>query len=134
MTDGNIHEGGCLCGRVRFRVQGPTLWCAHCHCSQCRRAHGAPFVTWVGVPEEAVRIEAGDGDLAWHASSAEARRGFCRTCGSSLFFRSSRWPGELHIARGNFDGELDREPAAHVFWDSHVSWFEPGDVLPRKPG
>jgi hypothetical protein len=91
-------------------------------------------VTWVGVAEERARIETGDADLAWYASSPEAERGFCRRCGSTLFFRSTRWPGELHVVRANFEGDLDREPSAHVYWDTHVRWVELGDALPRKPG
>ena len=129
-----VYSGGCLCGAVRFRVKGPTLWSAHCHCSLCRRAHGAAFVTWVGTAGDRARIEAGNEDLAWYASTPEAERGFCRHCGSSLFFRSSRWPGELHIVRASFDGELDREPSAHVFWDTHVTWIDLADSLPRMPG
>ena len=45
------YEGACLCGQVRFAIVPPTKWCAHCHCTMCRRAHGAAFVTWIGVPE-----------------------------------------------------------------------------------
>lgn len=47
-----IIEGGCLCGAVRYVITLPTKWCAHCHCSMCRRAHGAAFVTWAGVPSQ----------------------------------------------------------------------------------
>lgn len=126
--------GGCLCGQVRFSVLAPTLWCAHCHCTLCRKAHGAAWVTWVGVAEAQAAIDAGGGALAWYASTPEAERGFCSHCGSTLFFRSSRWPGELHIARAGFDGVIDREPSAHAWWDNHVEWAEPGDGLPRKPG
>ena len=38
-------HGGCLCGDVRFTVDWPSKWIAHCHCSMCRRAHGAAYVT-----------------------------------------------------------------------------------------
>ena len=47
--------GGCLCDAVRFRITLPTLFCAHCHCSMCRRPHGAAFVTWTAVPPELAR-------------------------------------------------------------------------------
>lgn len=128
-TPATLH-GRCLCGAVRFRVEAPTLWCAHCHCTMCRHAHGAAFVTWVGSAADRATIEGAA--LRWHASSPEAERGFCGTCGSPLFFRSSRWPGELHIVRANFEGPIDREPQAHVFWDSHVEWVDLADALPRK--
>ncbi len=131
--------GACLCGRVCFALDWPSLWVAHCHCTQCRRGHGAAYVTWLGMAESRARIvDAGDGHgasaLRWHASSPGAERGFCARCGSPLFFRSARWPGELHIALGSLDGEADRAPEAHVFWDTHVDWcsVDPDDGLPRR--
>ena len=126
--------GGCSCGAVRFTAQPPSLWCAHCHCSMCRRAHGAAFVTWVGFSEERAHIEDPEGVLRWHASSPPARRGFCSRCGSPLFFRSERWPGELHVALAHFDGPVDRAPQVHVHWDSHVDWFPFEDELKKKDG
>ncbi|MEH6586718.1 MAG: GFA family protein [Halioglobus sp.] len=124
------YSGTCLCGEVTFHYQGSSLWCAHCHCSMCQRAHGAALVTWVGVPEGVFYLGS-DKSLTWHASSEQAERGFCNNCGSTLFFRSDRWPGEMHIARANIDGDIDREPAAHVFWDAHVDWLKFEDGLPR---
>lgn len=126
----------CLCGAVRIRAKFPSLWLAHCHCSMCRRAHGTAFVTWVGFPAERSRIDDPDRSLRWFASSPEAERGFCGRCGSSLAFRSSRWPGELHLSVGTIEKPLDRTPQAHVSWDAHVSWaaLDPNDGLPRKPG
>ena len=126
-------HGSCLCGALQFDADLPSLWIAHCHCSLCRRAHGAAFVTWVGFAAERCRIEDTEGALHWYASSPGAERGFCGRCGSTLFFRSSRWPGELHIVRANFRDELDRQPQAHVYYDTHVNWYAVGDALPRKP-
>lgn len=125
--------GECLCGAVRFSAALPSEWVAHCHCSQCRRAHGAAFVTWVGVRDERARIDDPHHQLRWHASSAQAERGFCGRCGSPMFFRSSRWPGELHIARALFTTAIDREPQQHAYHDTHVDWVQLGDTLPRKP-
>lgn len=124
----------CLCGAIGCSLAWPSLWVAHCHCTQCRRAHGAAFVTWIGMAEDRVRIDDPESQLRWFASSPGAERGFCARCGGSLFFRSTRWPGELHIAYGNLDGEADRAPMAHVFWDTHVDWasIDPNDDLPRK--
>lgn len=134
MNPANHAHASCLCGAVRIHAELPSLWLAHCHCSMCRRAHGAAFVTWVGFPAERCRIDDPDRALRWFASSVEAERGFCGRCGSSLAFRSSRWPGELHLSVGNFDTPLDRTPQAHVFWDAHVAWaaVDPNDGLPRK--
>lgn len=127
---GEAIPGACLCGALQFRVHPPTKWCAHCHCSLCRRAHGAAFVTWVGV--ELARFELiAQRTLQWFDSSPGASRGFCAVCGSSVFFKSLRWPGEIHIARASIPGDIDREPSGHVFTDTAVPWCHLGDDWPR---
>jgi len=134
MPDEPIFTGGCLCGAVRFEVTPPTKWCAHCHCSLCRRAHGAAFVTWFGVERSRFELVAGGDHLSWYRSTPEARRGFCSRCGSTMFFESERWSDEVHIALAHMDGTIDRAPKAHVFFDSHVDWAETTDNLPRLGG
>ncbi|NQZ10396.1 MAG: GFA family protein [Algicola sp.] len=128
----NSIHGSCLCGEVTFTYQPPSLWSAHCHCSLCQKAHGAAFVTWVGFNEQRMQISASDGALRWYASTPQAQRGFCHECGSTLFFRSSRWPGEIHVVRANINSKVDLQPKAHVYWDTHVNWFEFEDELARK--
>lgn len=49
-----------------------------------------------------------------------------------MFFESTRWPGETHVARALFAGPLDKDPSAHVFYESHVPWLEVNDDLPKK--
>jgi hypothetical protein len=98
----------------------------------CRRTHGAAFVTWVGVAQDRFTIDMGARDLIRFASSGEAIRSFCRHCGSTLFFQSSRWPGEVHIARANIDTPIDREPEAHAYWSDHVEWGNWGGKELRK--
>jgi hypothetical protein len=89
------------------------------------------LVTWVGVDERRFRL-GDDSTLRWFASSADAKRGFCERCGSTVFFTSTRWPGEIHIARAAIPGDIDRQPQVHVFWDSHVDWASVDDKLPIK--
>lgn len=130
--DKTIARGQCLCGAIRFSARLPSKWVAHCHCSRCQRAHGAAFVTWVGMQADCVDIaDAGD-SLRWFAAPARGERSFCGSCGSSLFFRSAQWPGELHIARAAFTDPVDREPQMHGYFDSHVDWVQLADNLPRK--
>lgn len=131
MTD---THGGCFCGDLRFTATLPSQWVAHCHCSMCQRAHGAPVVTWVGLREDRARIDDPHGRLRWFDSTPGiAQRGFCERCGTTLLFRSSRWPGELHVVRTAFDGPVDREPQVHVNWATHAPWLLIGeDGLPRK--
>lgn len=125
-------SGSCLCGAVRFSVRPPTKWCGHCHCRMCQLAHGAAFVTWFGIANQQFQLNA-EATLRWYQSSAKAQRGFCETCGSTLFFRSEDWPGEMHVVRACVDA-LDRDPAGHVYMDSHVDWVELGDQLKRLGG
>jgi hypothetical protein len=127
-------EGACLCGAVCFAIRLPTKWIAHCHCSMCRRAHGAAFVTWVGVDAARFELLQGEDALRRHRSSPAATRSFCGTCGSPLFFESARWAGEIHVARAAFAGALDREPQAHAFFSDRVPWISIHDALPRRGG
>ena len=131
MPDQDAVTGGCLCGAVRFAARFPTLFCCHCHCHWCRRAHGAAFVTWFGVAEEAFTLTQGTEHLVWYASSEQSSRGFCSRCGTTLFFRSKLAPGEMHITLANADGPIDQAPQGHAFFDARVSWATLGDDLPR---
>jgi hypothetical protein len=126
-------RGACLCGAVSFTAGLPSKWVAHCHCTRCQRAHGAAFVTWVGVDEPHVVLRDPDHLLRWHEAREGGSRGFCSKCGSPMFFKAAAWPGELHIARALFTDPLDREPQVHAYYDTHVGWVALGDDLPRKP-
>ncbi|MHB8667432.1 MAG: GFA family protein [Burkholderiales bacterium] len=125
-------RGSCLCGAVEFLARLPSKWVAHCHCSRCRRAHGAAFVTWVGFESAAVELSDRDASLRWHVAEAGGSRGFCGRCGSPMFFKSDRWPGELHVARALFLEPIDREPQAHVYYETHVDWVAVDDRLPKR--
>lgn len=129
MNDTNAARGSCLCGAVKFTVHMPSKWCAHCHCSMCRKHHGAGYVTWVGFADKQFELQEGKAELSWYASSQEAQRGYCSYCGSSLFFRSNKWPGEIHIALGCMDDAIDRKPQAHVYHDTHVDWVAIDEAL-----
>jgi hypothetical protein len=126
--------GGCLCGAVRFRVTPPTLFCAHCHCSMCRRSHGAAFVTWFGIPRERLALEAGSDVLVHHRSSEDGTRSFCGRCGSSLFCESTHHPDNIDIVLSNLHGPIDRAPQVHVYFDDRADWVAIGDALPRRGG
>jgi len=125
----NTVRGSCLCGAVRFHLGLPSLWCAHCHCSMCRKAHGAGYVTWVGFESSRFTLDQGASSLAWFDSSPGASRGFCSTCGSSMLFRSERWAGQVHVALACLDDPIDRKPQAHAFHDSHVDWMPLDEAL-----
>jgi hypothetical protein len=133
MSDKTIH-GACLCGAVRFEVDGPLDRVAHCHCTICQRAHTAAFVTWAAVPEARVRVTAGLGRLERYRSSEIGERAFCRTCGSSLFCTLSTHPGVIDVAVGCLAPDHGAVPRAHLFWDDRAGWVEITDSLPRLGG
>ncbi|NNF67463.1 MAG: GFA family protein [Gammaproteobacteria bacterium] len=124
-------SGSCLCGNVQFEFALPTKWCSHCHCSLCRRAHGAGFVTWVGVDAKGFSIKTGETQLHRYRSSHEAFRSFCSSCGSTLFFESQKWPGEVHVVLANIATPIDREPESHAHPDDRVGWIPDWDIAPR---
>jgi hypothetical protein len=114
--------GECLCGLVRFEIQLSTRFCVHCHCSMCRRNHGAAFVTWFRVPKRQFRIVAGEAVLSRYESSEHGQRSFCSRCGTSLFCTLDRDPETIDIALATMNDAIDRPPEAHVFFDRHVEW------------
>lgn len=129
-----MNNGSCLCGTVRFQIDLPVRFCAHCHCSNCRRAHGAAFVTWVGIPKVQLHFTSGEDRLRQFKTDTGATRSFCGTCGTTLFYQGPRWPDEIHIVRGNIEGEIDKEPTAHVYVDHAASWWSIDDDLPQYGG
>ena len=131
--DAGTVQGGCLCGRVRFALQLPTLFCGHCHCSMCRRAHGAGVVTWAAVRREQLEVLAGEELLRRYRSSDHGTRSFCRICGSQLFCESSGHPETVDVTLASLDGPIDRSPQLHVYHTDRVEWLTLGDDLPRLP-
>jgi hypothetical protein len=126
--------GACLCGAVRFEVEGPLDRVAHCHCSMCQRAHGAPFVTWAAVPRERVRVTRGADALVHYQSSEIGTRSFCRNCGSSMFCELTTHPADIDVALASLAPGHGAKPRAHLFWDDRASWTEAADGLPRLGG
>lgn len=133
MADERV-TGSCLCGTIRFSIAPPTLFCGHCHCSMCRRSHGAGFVTWFAVPRTRFRLEAGEASLVRYPSSDHGTRSFCALCGSSLFCESRRHPEQIDIVLANMEGSIDRPPQVHVYYDDRAEWVAAEDGLPRLGG
>ena len=82
-----------------------------------------------GFDEAQFHLNRGKESLSWFESSPGSSRGFCPKCSSSMFFRSKRWPGELHVVLACLDDPIDREPKANVYHDSHVDWMPLDDAL-----
>ena len=128
MTAPQTHEGGCLCGRVRYRVEGPLGPGAHCHCTLCRRGAGAPVVTWVTAPVD--RFAFTKGEPAAYKSSDHGTRSFCRNCGTQLTFFSTRSPDDVDITLGSLDRPEDHPADRHIWVASRLPWLELDVHLP----
>ena len=109
----------------------PSRFASHCHCSNCRRAHGAAFVTYVGYPAGQFEVLQGGEDLARYGTDTGAVRSFCRRCGTTLTYQGPRWPDEIHVALAVLDGPVDRRPETHVYVDHKAAWWEIRDDRPR---
>jgi len=123
-----LREGGCSCGTVRFRMAGQPKWVAHCHCTDCRKATGSAFATYIGVATERFAWTAGQ--PRFHASSPGVERGFCGACGTPLSYAApGRWPGEIHVMLCTLDDPGALAPRAHVYWSERVPWLQMDDGL-----
>jgi hypothetical protein len=126
-----VHKGSCLCGAVTFEVCGDLGPVEACHCEGCRKWTGhALFST--EVPRAALTLH-GEEDVAWYASSEKVRRGFCRLCGSSLFFdpidrEKHAWIG---IAMGAFEKPTGTKMGLHIFTAEKGDYYEIDDGLPQ---
>jgi hypothetical protein len=132
--------GRCLCGKVTFRIEMPTDFVSHCHCESCRKSHGAPFVTWTGVPLERFELTSGEEAIRWYRSSECILWGFCGTCGSSMLYRADREGhhenpklDRMYICAASLD-RLDRPPGAHVSFEERSPLLDGLQDLPRYRG
>jgi len=123
--------GGCLCGALRFEISELMPAAAHCHCSMCRKFHGAGFATIVGVPASQFKWITQTDTLKTYVAANETTRSFCGECGSSLLFASPRAPSDIiEVALGVFDDDVPVLPDAHIFVESGAAWAAPRDGLP----
>lgn len=108
-------EGSCLCGSVRFRIEGEVSPIEVCHCVQCRKWTGHQFAN-IEVARAGLGIE-DESRVTWFRSSDKVRRGFCGRCGSPLFFdpldhAKHAWIG---VAMGALDTPTGGRIARHIF-------------------
>lgn len=123
-------QGTCLCASVRYEIDGPASFMAHCHCSMCRKHHGSLFATFTGAPLSGFRWLAGESAVRTFASSPNGRRSFCSVCGSVA---PSLLP-EIGLAicpAGNLDAHLGMKPQSHLFVGSKAPWHTITDDLPQ---
>lgn len=131
-SDRGPYTGQCLCGQVSYAIEGFEPNVAHCHCSMCRKFHGAAFTTFGSVRKERFRWISGEHLLKGYRAPNGTVRKFCSHCGSSMVFVPAAGDGGLvEIALGTLDSDLDFVPDAHIFVGSKANWDVPCDDLPK---
>ena len=122
------HRGSCLCGKVTFEVDGALPPPDACHCTMCRKQSGHVFAS-TDVPRANLTVH-GEEHVAWYQSSEKVRRGFCATCGSSLFFDppARDW---IAIAMGAFETPTGTRLKIHIFVDDKGDYYDIADGLPQ---
>lgn len=120
-------KGQCLCGSVRFELTPPLRAVTVCHCAQCRRWHGH-VGAYTAVPRDRFSL-AESQSLAWFASSSFARRGFCRECGSSLFWERAGHD-MISITAGSLDAPTGLQTVLQIFAEDKGDYYE---LDPKTP-
>jgi hypothetical protein len=133
-------RGSCLCGGIQFEITGPLLSPLNCHCSQCRKQHGAAFRSRIRVHVEDFRWRKGEHLLKFYESPRGYQRGFCSECGSPIINRAGpnyKAPATFTVSSSQYGiplAILDNpplRPALHCFVASKAPWFDITDDLPQ---
>lgn len=126
-------SGSCLCGAVTYQVDASITSATHCHCSMCRKAHGAAFGTYANVRREHFRFVFGENAVATYSSSSGVSRTFCQHCGATLqWFAEQPHPEWLSIAIGTLDTPLGDIAQKHIYPESKADWYQITDGLPQE--
>ena len=128
------YAGGCLCGAVRYEINGTPTWSAHCHCRSCQRALGAAFASWSRVAAEDFNVT--KGAITYCETSPGVTRGFCGQCGTSLNYRSAGevegqdWAADAWFATASLDDPSIAKPKSHVYVSHKLPFIQMNDGLP----
>jgi hypothetical protein len=122
--------GGCLCGGVRYRIDGDCRDIICCHCENCRRTHGH-VAAYTALDQSALTLVTAL-TLQWfHDASPDTYRGFCNRCGASLFWDARDGRKRISVAAGSLDDSGSLQTIGHVFVAEAGSYYEISDDLPR---
>jgi len=128
-------KGSCLCGAVKYQVNGDPQRFYHCHCSRCRKSSGTGHASNLLITNADLAFTSGESSIKQFKVPEAKRfaRQFCSHCGSQV----ARFVPELDaviIPAGSLDGEIPIKPQARIFWESRADWSCDGDSLPRYEG
>ncbi len=133
--------GRCLCGSVKYELDGEPLVVAHCYCEDCQRVSGAGHSTGVMYPVERVRLAGVVAEFQLETAESIVTRTFCPTCGSPLHGRNTRMPGVLTFTAGTLEDPNSVAPQVGIFTRSKRRWDAPNTNVadfeaqpPWKPG
>ena len=122
------HLGSCLCGAVTYRVDGPLREVVFCHCGQCRRQTGLYYAS-TNAADKDMTVTGGE-NITWYQSSDKGRRGFCKSCGSALFWKYEG-TDQTSIQAGTLDLPTNLTPGYHIFCADKGDFYEINDGLPQ---
>src|SRR5690349_10075592 len=123
-------HASCLCGAVAWEVEPPLQFMSHCHCSRCRKAHGAAFATYVMCLPDQFRLVRGADAIGRFDTPAGFTRCFCTRCGG-VVSDGRPWDGLVGFPAGPLDDDPDVRPVAHIFVASKAPWFTIADEVKR---
>ena len=122
-------EGGCLCGRIRYRITAPLRSARSCHCSRCRKAFSGAGSAYAEVEPESFSWTSGEEGLAHYEPGPGWGLCFCRSCGTTL---CGTHEGGVHgVTLGSIDGDPGVEIEMHTFVDSKAPWDQIGGSAPQ---
>lgn len=125
-------KGSCLCGAVRYEIDGELEKVSNCHCSLCRKMSGSAFSTGSTIPAASFRFIAGADLIKEWESSPGNFRGFCGRCGSPILKRKSNAPDEIRLRLGTLDSDPGVKPSRNSHVQSKAAWFDIKDGLPQS--
>ena len=126
-----MYSGQCLCGDIRFEIDGALAPIQICYCKQCQRAQGTALATNIPVSLADFRLICGQELLRSFESSPGKERCFCSRCGSPVFSKRESLPDVLRIRVGLINGELATQVSAHFYTSAKPNWWTICDDLPQ---
>lgn len=121
-------QGGCLCGAIRYQVNGPALQTSYCHCEDCRKASGAPAAAWTFFRSGTLEWLLGQPKILKHA---ERERSFCGDCGTPLKFYDPSLPDFFEMNTCTFDDPAPHVPTDQCWVHDEIPWASQLPSLPR---